>query len=195
MIPDPAEFGFRPAFLPYQDPTSQARRPAVRKRFFGKYRGSVADNVDPLGQGRLLVRVPDVFGDMTSTWALPCVPLAGPAMGAVFVPQPDTSVWVEFEQGDPQQPIWVGCFWPEPYTLGRLGQVAGMTATPAITLETRTAGVGISDDPDLGGNVIISAAERAVSITFDAAGVTITAPTVAIVTDEFTVNGEEFTVA
>jgi Type VI secretion system/phage-baseplate injector OB domain len=192
-----ADSGYQPTYLPYQDPSAQDARPAVRKRFFGKYRGSVAENVDPLGQGRLMVLVPDVLGVTPSTWALPCVPMAGPDMGTSFMPPPvGASVWVEFEQGDPQQPIWVGCFWDTPDSLGTLGLVAAATPTPAITLETLTAGVGISDTPDLGpgANVTLYADEGEVSISLDPAGVTITAPTVSIVTTSFTVNGAEFTV-
>ena len=31
--------------------------------FFGKYRGSVANNMDPMQQGRIQVSVPSVLGD------------------------------------------------------------------------------------------------------------------------------------
>jgi len=197
MIPDPAESGYQSALLPYQDPVSHDPRPEVRRRFFGKYRGSVVENVDPLGQGRLIVLVPDVLGPLPSTWALPCVPMAGPGMGTVFVPPIDASVWVEFEQGDPQQPIWVGCFWPAEFTLGELGQSASATPIPAITLATESAGIGISDAPDLlpGANVTIYAEEGEVCISFDPAGISIIAPQVSIETGVFTINGEDFVVA
>jgi hypothetical protein len=78
--------------------------------FFGKYRGSVVDNVDPLRLGRLSVRVPDVFGDNLG-WALPCVPFAGPGVGFLALPPVGANVWVEFEAGDPDYPVWAGCFW------------------------------------------------------------------------------------
>src|SRR6476660_9509682 len=84
---------------------------AKGRQFLGKYRGSVVNNVDPYGKGRLMVRVPDVAGFFVTSWALPCVPMAGPQMGAYFVPPPiGSAVWVEFEQGNPDKPIWVGCF-------------------------------------------------------------------------------------
>lgn len=197
MIPDRAESGYQSALLPYQDPVSHDPRPDVRRRFFGKYRGSVMENVDPLGQGRLIVHVPDVLGELPSTWALPCVPMAGPGMGTVFVPPVGASVWVEFEQGDPQQPIWVGCFWPTGFTLGDLGDVAEMSPVPAITLATESAGIGISDTPTLGpgANVTIYAEEGDISISFDPAGISIIAPQVSIQTGVFTINGEDFVVA
>ncbi len=41
---------------------------------------------------------------------MPCLPLAGNGSGAFFVPQIGAGVWIEFEQGDPDYPIWTGCF-------------------------------------------------------------------------------------
>ncbi len=49
--------------------------------FFGKYRGVVTDNRDPLLQGRLRATVEDVFGEEECGWALPCVPYAGNGVG------------------------------------------------------------------------------------------------------------------
>src|SRR5207302_7126285 len=83
-------------------------------KYYGKYRGTVINNVDPKFQGRLLVEVPDVLGPSPTTWAVPCVPLAGPTgppMGVHLVPPIGAGVWVEFEQGDHESPIWVGCRW------------------------------------------------------------------------------------
>ena len=78
--------------------------------FFGKYRGRVIDNRDPLRLGRLSVEVPDVLGPAFG-WALPCVPYAGPGVGFLATPPTGANVWVEFEAGDPDRPIWSGCFW------------------------------------------------------------------------------------
>jgi len=192
--------GYKESFLPFGEPEAQDPDPEVRKRFFGKYRGSVVVNVDPLLQGRLMVRVPDVFGILPSSWALPCVPLAGPQMGTSFVPPPvGSSVWVEFEQGDPQMPIWVGCFWDAPSSLGTMGMVVAAlgTTTPSVTLETVTSGIGVCDLPVLpptAGNVSLYAAQGDTSISLSAAGVTITAPAVKIVTSSLTVNGTDFMV-
>jgi uncharacterized protein involved in type VI secretion and phage assembly len=80
-------------------------------KFYGKYRGTVFNNIDPLQLGRIQVMVPDVFGLTPSSWAMPCVPIAGKQEGTFFVPQVGAGVWVEFEQGDPDYPIWVGGFW------------------------------------------------------------------------------------
>lgn len=41
------------------------------KRFYGIYRALVVDNNDPDGAGRLTLKVPQVLGDATTTWAWP----------------------------------------------------------------------------------------------------------------------------
>lgn len=197
-MPDLGHSGYKESLLPFGDPDAQDPDPDVRKRFFGKYRGSVVTNLDPLKQGRLILRVPDVFGLLTSNWALPCVPLAGPMMGTSFVPPPvGASVWVEFEQGDPEMPIWVGCFWETPATLGKMALLAGTAPMPSVTLETATSGIGVSDLPNLpptAGNVSLYANAGTTSISLNASGVTITAPAVRLVTSSFTVNGAQFSV-
>jgi hypothetical protein len=81
------------------------------KRYYGKYRGLVLENLDPEQIGRVLVQVPDVLGVTPSSWAMPCVPAAGIQAGCFVVPPIGSQVWVEFEQGDPDYPIWTGGFW------------------------------------------------------------------------------------
>jgi hypothetical protein len=80
-------------------------------RYYGKYRGTVFNNVDPEQRGRIQAIVPDVQGLIPTTWALPCLPIAGKQEGFYMVPQVGAAVWMEFEQGDPEYPIWVGGFW------------------------------------------------------------------------------------
>jgi uncharacterized protein involved in type VI secretion and phage assembly len=79
-------------------------------QFYGKYRGHVADNKDPLQLGRIRALVPAVDG-MTTNWALPCTPYAAAPAGLLFLPPVGALVWIEFEAGDPNHPIWSGCFW------------------------------------------------------------------------------------
>jgi len=88
----------------------------VENRYLGKYTGFVSDNSDPENRGRLRVKVPSVLGpDVISGWALPCAPFGGQAgQGFFFVPEVGAGVWVEFEGGDPDYPIWVGTFWSKP---------------------------------------------------------------------------------
>jgi hypothetical protein len=96
-------------------------------RYYGKYRGLVIENIDPQQIGRVLLEVPDVLGLTPSSWAMPCVPAAGPQAGCFVIPPIGSQVWVEFEQGDPDYPIWTGGFW------GLVAEVPVFaTAPPAI---------------------------------------------------------------
>lgn len=81
------------------------------QEYFGKYRGVVTDTKDPLMIGRVRARVPDVMGDKESSWAMPCAPFGGSGMGFFALPKTGAGVWIEFEHGDPDYPIWAGCWW------------------------------------------------------------------------------------
>jgi len=81
------------------------------KRYYGKYRGTVINNFDPEQRGRIQAIIPDVFGLIPSSWAMPCVPIAGKQEGIFVIPQIGAGVWMEFEQGESDHPIWVGGFW------------------------------------------------------------------------------------
>jgi len=87
----------------------------VEQRYYGKYRGFVKDNEDPENLGRLKVSVPSVLGSQVVVSALPCVPYGGSAdQGFLFIPEKEAGVWIEFEEGDPEFPIWTGAFWCKP---------------------------------------------------------------------------------
>jgi uncharacterized protein involved in type VI secretion and phage assembly len=112
---------------------------SATRRYYGKYRGVVADNKDTTSRGRLQVKVPAVLGD-TPVWALPCVPYAGDSVGFFAMPEPETGVWVEFEAGDLNYPIWVGCFWAD-------GQIDAADAVPTVKfLKTKKFTLRIDDD-------------------------------------------------
>jgi hypothetical protein len=91
--------------------------------FYGKHRGKVIQNVDPLQLGRIQVNVPSVMGVTGFDWALPAAPVAGIGSGIYAVPPIAANVWVEFERGDPNLPIWTGCFWDQ-------GEVPPMALAP-----------------------------------------------------------------
>ena len=80
-------------------------------RFYGKYRGIVVDNLDPLNLGRVMALVPEVLGEIPSGWASACAPYAGPQAGLFAIPPIGAGVWIEFEAGDTSRPIWVGGWW------------------------------------------------------------------------------------
>lgn len=114
-------------------------------QFFGKYRGQVENNIDPQFQGRIQVSVPAVLGHGRLSWAMPCVPYAGSGVGIFAIPPVGANIWVEFEGGDPDYPIWSGCFWG-------LGEVPAMPAVSQMkVLKTDNVTVTITDLPGLGG--------------------------------------------
>jgi hypothetical protein len=117
--------------------------------YFGKYRGKVAGNADPRMLGRLQVTCPAVLGEGRLSWAMPCVPYAGRQVGLFALPPVGADVWVEFEGGDPDQPIWAGCFWGE-------GEVP-VTPAVATTKVFRTEGVTVTIDdlPGEGGLTVL----------------------------------------
>ena len=112
----------------------------LRSHYFGKYRGTVADNNDPTRRGRIKVQVPAVLG-MLEVWAMPCVPYAGDNVGFYSLPPEKSGIWVEFEGGDPSYPIWTGCFWAD----GELPDSGG----PDIKIwQTGTLKVRLDDSAD-----------------------------------------------
>lgn len=79
------------------------------EKYYGKFRGQVRNNLDPLGRGRILADVPQILGTELS-WCMPCVPYAQYVRDAA-IPTIGANVWIEFEGGDLDYPIWSGCFW------------------------------------------------------------------------------------
>jgi uncharacterized protein involved in type VI secretion and phage assembly len=179
----------------------------TKKRFFGKYRGLVIDNLDPLQIGRIQAQVPDVLGEAPSSWALPCIPAAGSQAGCFVVPPIGSQVWIEFEQGDADFPIWTGGFW------GLVADVPVAALTPApippgqnIVLQTTGQNaLVLSDAPPspAGGGVVLSAAGGATIVINDTgitisngrgATITLIGPTVSINSGAVTVTGTGVTI-
>jgi uncharacterized protein involved in type VI secretion and phage assembly len=137
------------------------------RRYYGKYRGTVLNNVDPMQMGRLMVMVPDVNALTPATWAMPCAPVAGLQAGLFSVPPIGGGVWVEFEQGDLDYPIWVGAYW------GSAGEVPALAKTvpPAVnglTIQTTLQnGLVISDLPGPTGGIMLKSASGASVIVND----------------------------
>lgn len=158
-------------------------------RFYGKYRGTVVNNVDPLQIGRVQVTVTDVSALVPSTWAMPCLPLGGLQSGTFTVPQIGTGVWVEFEQGDPDYPIWTGCFWGTAAEVPSLARTVP-PATPGFTLQTPLKnGLVVSDLPGPTGGIVLQSTTGATIIVNDTgiylqngkgASIVMTGPTVTV---------------
>lgn len=133
--------------------------------FLGKFRATVSDNRDPLMKARVRVKAVDVYGEEESGWALPALPYTGDGVGLFLVPPTGASVWVEFEHGDPDYPIWAGGFWSE----------TEVPASPGVAemkvLKTDTATITIDDTPGAGGVTIET--QTGMKIKMDLSGIEI----------------------
>lgn len=157
--------------------------------YFGKYRGTVINNIDPLQIGRLQVQVPDVLGVGLSSWAMPCLPVAGAQMGAISLPPLGAGVWVEFEKGDPDYPIWAGCWWG---SVAEVPSLALTTPPPVQSFTFQTTlqnSITISDAPGPTGGIMLKSTTGATIVVNDigitiqngkGASITLTGPTVTI---------------
>lgn len=144
----------------------------AERRFYGKYRGTVSNNVDPLAQGRLQVSVPAITPSSSLNWAMPCVPYAGSGVGFYFIPPNGANVWVEFEAGDPNYPIWSGGFWGTGEA-----PVTPVEAPLVHRLKTDYATITIDATPGAGGvtiEVLPPLSSAAATIAVDMQGITLT---------------------
>lgn len=139
------------------------------KRYYGKFRGTVLQNVDPELRGRIMCMVPDVLGPVPSSWCEACAPLAGPTgppMGVYMVPPIGAGVWVEFEQGDPNRPVWTGCRFA-PSNVPPLA-FAGLPISPNIVMQTAGQNsIVISDLPGPTGGIMLKSLTGATLIVND----------------------------
>jgi uncharacterized protein involved in type VI secretion and phage assembly len=133
---------------------------------YGKYRGTVVNNIDPLQTGRIQAMVPDVAGFVPGTWAMPCLPLTGLNTGVFTVPPIGAGVWVEFERGDPDYPIWVGGFWGSAAEVPVLAHALPPGVSGIAMQTTLKNGIVISDVPGPTGGIQIQTTTGAmISVT------------------------------
>jgi uncharacterized protein involved in type VI secretion and phage assembly len=146
-------------------------------RFYGRYRGRVDNNIDPLGRGRLLVEVPDVLGKDPCIWAESANPLAGEGKGLFVLPESDDGVWVEFEQGDPERAVWTGSWRGSQAEIPSPAQTATPGASPPIVLQTSGKNtIVLSDAPGPAGKaagILIKCDKSGAFISVDDTGITI----------------------
>jgi uncharacterized protein involved in type VI secretion and phage assembly len=138
----------------------------------GKYRGTVLNNIDPMQIGRIMVQVPDVSNVLPSTWAMPCVPFTGIQSGFFVVPAIGSGVWVEFEQGDIDHPIWTGGFWGSAGEVPALALAAAPGLQQIVIQSTTQNTLMISDMPGPTGGILLKSATGAM-IAVNETGITI----------------------
>lgn len=124
-------------------------------RFFGKYKGFVKERSDPDELGRLRAQVPEVLGNELTDWAWPCVSgYGGNTDNGMFPKVPDVGagVWIEFEAGDVNRPIWTGVWWGKPNGTSDVpklarGQGDETTQSPKGTDSAQTADGKVISEP------------------------------------------------
>ena len=137
---------------------------AVFGSCWGKYRGTVHEVVDDDPPGQITAYVPSVYGKgVVSPQALPSFPFAGDGHGLVALPEPGDGVWIEFEAGNTDVPIWTG-FW---FANDELPDPAGPKQRVLVTKKNLKL---VFDDD--GEKIEISHPQGA-AITLDANGVTL----------------------
>ncbi|MET9084822.1 phage baseplate assembly protein V [Streptomyces sp. NPDC004237] len=166
--------------------------------FYGKYRGKVSGNADPRELGRVQVSCPAVLGDGNAVWAMPCVPYAGPGVGLFALPPVGADVWVEFEGGDPDYPIWAGCFW----STGQLPVTPAVAQKVAQKKVFRTDGVTVTVD-DVSGSggltVVVSpplvSTELRLALTADSIELINGIRSVKLTSEKVSINGDALEVS
>jgi uncharacterized protein involved in type VI secretion and phage assembly len=157
------------------------------KRYYGKYRATVLNNQDPLVQARLMLQVPDVLGDVPTTWALPCLPAVGKQMGVFALPAMGSTVWAEFEQGDPDYPIWVGGYWGSAAEVPPLALAAPPGLQNILLQTTGQNSLWITDTPGPTGGIVLKSGgsmlivnDSGIFLTNGTASITLIGNTVAV---------------
>jgi uncharacterized protein involved in type VI secretion and phage assembly len=157
----------------------------IQHRHYGKYRGTVVDNNDPQQMGRLRLKIPNALGpDVVSGWAAACLPYGGAdQQGSVFIPEVGAGVWVEFEGGDREFPVWCGTYISRPNGASEApkpssadGSTGSIGADPTSCKIIKTAAGHTIQFEDATGSESVHVQDGAHGhrITLDKTGITIT---------------------
>jgi hypothetical protein len=102
-------------------------------RYYSSYRALVYDRDDVENRSRLKLVIPEVGGNEPyEYWALPKGVYAGNGYGVQMIPQNGDLVWVEFESGHPDLPIWSNGY----YGTGEVPTDKGFSDKDSIWLKT-----------------------------------------------------------
>ena len=76
-------------------------------KYYSSYRSYVVDKNDPDKLGRIKVKIPVITGDVTHPkWIFPKGNFSGKDYGLQVLPNKGDMVWVEFESGNANFPMW-----------------------------------------------------------------------------------------
>jgi uncharacterized protein involved in type VI secretion and phage assembly len=178
----------------HQDPTD------CQRKYYGKFRGSVVNNADPKGLGRLQVIVSEIMAVPLANWAMMCTPVGGIQHGMFSVPAINAGVWIEFEQGDIDYPIWTGCFLGTGLDAPKQAPTAN-PITQSITLQTPTQNsIVIDDAPGKGVTIMIRTGAKititdlGIELNNGLASIKLMGPTIQIEADIVSINGSNLTI-
>lgn len=139
-------------------------------RYYGKYRGKVVNNIDPMQQARIQAEISGLLP--ISSWATACVPFAGNQSGAFMVPPIGSGVWIEFEEGDLNKPIWSGGWWGSPAEVPALALTTPATVSKVVMQTMGQTTFMISDDPSPAGGILLKTSTGAL-FSINSTGITI----------------------
>jgi hypothetical protein len=143
-----------------------------RKEYFGKYRGIVAQPVDLGVKGRITATI-TIGGTPVPVVAEVCTPFGGLGSGFFAVPPAGAGVWIEFEEGDLDKPIWTGSWWSEGELAASMATVAPLQALPVIIQSIGRNHIVIGSTPADGIRLETASGPAGPSITINAAGIII----------------------
>lgn len=143
-------------------------------RLHGVFVGEVVDRADPLELGRVRFRVPGLF-EPASPWARP-LSIGGGAKdrGLFAVPPVGAEVAVWFNQGDPEDPLYLAAQWGRPGGESEVPAEAQRSPPDAVVLATEDFRIEVDNSEGTrklrlscvatGDNVIIDAERREIMV-------------------------------
>jgi hypothetical protein len=152
----------------------------VGTTFYGKYRAIVTDVDDPDNRCRIRATVPAVLGDHPCGWAMPAAPFAGDGHGFVMLPKVGSGVWIEFEAGQLDSPIWSGGWWAN----GQRPDPQG----PGVRVIVSEQGHKIVLDDDSGEVTVAHGGGPAIKLTADEITITVGPCEIKVSTDSISLN-------
>lgn len=149
--------------------------------YYGTYRAQVKSTADPENRGRIMLLCPQVHGpSYPPVWAEPKSAMAGSQFGFWHVPDVGEWVYVQFDHGRSDFPIWEGGWW------GLNDQTADMV-TSKVVLATKE---GLKLVFDRANGTILVSHPAGSSIQLDDTGIIVAGESVSLVASTVIVSGD-----
>lgn len=126
--------------------------------YYGSYRAQVIDNNDPEGNGRLMIHAPQVHGpSFPRVWAWPITAMAMTKGGIWAIPDIGEWVYVQFDHGRPEFPMWSGGWWGDGDTTADMTPSKVVVCTPEglkVVLDRKAMEITVQQRP--GNSIVIN---------------------------------------